>query len=115
MKNFLENSGYKCWKEEKDSFRITSKFQKRIDSNEEFKSYTLCSCNDKLLLNIEQHKYTIHREEHESFQIFLCHANKQDEWANIKIYALNREQIENNLSRYEVTLLEMWEKFNELS
>lgn len=116
IKEFLESKGYRQWKEEIEPAGVPSRiahFQKRVDNKEGFEQYPLCQCNDKILLNIEHHKYKIHGNEYESCQISLVHENQNEDWADIKIYSLPPEKLMNNLDRYEIQIMNMWGKFCE--
>jgi len=37
MKEFLEQNGYKLWKEDKDEMSISQKYQKRLDTLHKYK------------------------------------------------------------------------------
>lgn len=115
LREFLESKGYRQWKEEIEPAGVPSRiahFQKRMDNKEGFENYPLCNTNDKLFCNIEHHKYTIHGNEYESCQISIVHENRDEDWTDIKIYSLNPEKLSANLEKYEIKLLDMWEKFN---
>jgi hypothetical protein len=114
IKEFLESKGYRNWKTGDDQFGgVVAHFQKRMDTKEGFEHYPLCNTNDKLFLNIEHHKYKIHGNEYESCQISLVHENTNKDWTEIKIYSLSPEKLMNALEKYEIQILNMWEKFCE--
>lgn len=93
------------------SFIEVAHFQKRMDNKEEFESYPLCQCNGKLLVNVEHHKYTIHGKDCESCQISLVHENQDTDWCDLRIYSLSPEKLKENLQKYELKLLDMWDVF----
>lgn len=113
MKTFLEQNGYKMWKEKTDYIGdkkfVSRKYQKRVDLLPEWKGVTLCFCNDKLFLNIEESKIT---EFPESYSISIVHENRYGEWCDFKIYSLTEEQIKEFLGQYESKIKQLWEVFS---
>lgn len=111
VKEFLELNGYRNWKTDTDNLGEVAHFQKRIDNKEGFENYPFCQCNDKLLVNVEHHKYTIHGKDYESCQIRLVHENQDTDWCDLRIYSLSPKKLKENLQKYELKLLDMWDVF----
>lgn len=117
MNQFLINSGYKMWKEEKDSFSNKWQYQKRLDNKQDFdQSVPLCFCNEKLLINIIEYRFDnpsviLLTEHSNSFEMYICHENFEGEWCDIKIYSLRDSEIKENLTKLEDKLISMWKVF----
>lgn len=114
MGEFLENNGYKCWEELQNYFpnmKITTrKYQKRVDLLPEWSDCQLCKCNEKLFLNITETVMIKDEDgiEHTSYQIKMCQEVGEENWVNLKIYAINAEQLEKDLRSYEDKLRVLW-------
>ena len=113
MQEFLEQNDYKKWDSKEDWIGkyqiITNKYQKRVDTMEEFAGSLLCLCNDKLFINIEE--TTIN--EKTSYEISMTHENGFDEWCDLKIYSLSSTQVQDGLKDYEIKLKKLWDVFCE--
>ena len=113
LRDFLINKKYKCWDTEYNDYpnvnMITQKLQRRLDID--FPNLPVCDCNDKLSINVDICQAVVHGNLSVTAEIHLCHANKQNEWCNLKIYSLKPEDIYNNLEYYEDKLMKMWELF----
>ena len=110
----LEDKGYKCWKTDNESYGVVKHYQRRLQEDEILKfSIPLCQCNDKTLLNVVHSDLLIHGHKSESFEVSLCHENKDGEWCDLKIYSLTRKQVEDSLDRLEQKVLNMWKAFND--
>lgn len=110
----LQNKGYRCWKTDVESYGTTHHWQRRLQEDEILKfSIPLCQCNHKTLLNVVHSDLLIHEIKSESFEVSLCHENKDGEWCDIKIYSLTRKQVEDSLDRLEQKVLNMWKVFNQ--
>lgn len=114
MKTFLEQNGYKMWEEKTDYLGdkkfVSRKYQKRVDVLPEWQGTTLCFCNDKLFLNIEEFQIAGFPE---SYSISMVHENGYGEWCNFKIYSLTGEQITEFLDQYESRMKKLWDIFCE--
>ncbi len=109
----LEKSGYKNWKNEKDHFGTTERWQARIDIREDFdENIPLCQCNDKLFINVIIRRLLLNGENHTGVEMEMCHENQDGHWSGLKIYSLTEKDIEVNLSWLENKLLRMWFEFN---
>lgn len=116
MKEFLEQNGYKCWKNEENTYQggsvtlVNSHYQKRMDTLEEWGEYPPCKCNDKILVNI-LHSTTFCCPEGlvgESMEISICHELEDGEWADLKIYSVSPENIKHKLEDYEQRVMLLW-------
>lgn len=118
MNKFLVSNGYNMWKEENDEFGTKWQYQKRLDIFSDWDESTpLCLCNDKFLINIREVNYThpslkVISEKSNTFEVYICHENKNGEWCNLSIYSLRQEDIESNLNSYESRLVNIWKEFN---
>lgn len=110
----FEVQGYKKWEDKTERVGEyvfqTKRYQKRVDWLEGWDNVPLCRCNDKLFININQSTADAFPP---SFSIELVHEGEDDVWADLKLYSITQEQIENNLSKYEEKLKKMWVVFNE--
>ena len=113
MKQFLSCAGYKHWNTEQGSLGVEEHYQKRVDVLPEYEHYPLCSCNDKLFLNITYSCIWNKEQKYDGYEIYLAQENKDGNWCNLKIYALNEASIKSNLHKYEKQLLDMWNVFNQ--
>lgn len=115
LRDYLMMKGYKCWetesKEYPDVQMITQKLQKRVDFDNPHLS--VCSCNDKLLLNIDICQAKVHGNISVTAEMSLVHANNKDEWCDLKLYSLKPAQVYGyeELEAKENKLLKMWEIF----
>lgn len=108
--NLLIDRGYKCWKTDNESYGVIKHYQRRLQEDE---TIPLCQCNDKTLLNVVHSDLLIHGHKSESFEVSLCHKNKDGEWCDLKIYSLTRKHVEDSLDRLEQKVLNMWKAFNQ--
>jgi len=109
----LEEVGYKNWKNEKDSFGTTERWQARIDNREDFdETIPLCQCNDKLHINVVISRLVLNGEQCNGVEMEMCHEGKDSHWSALKIYSLTEEDIEAKLTSLENKLLRMWIEFN---
>ena len=113
MKEFLESKGYKMWEEKTDYLGdkkfVSRKYQKRVDVLPGWQGVPLCSCNDKLFLNIEESQIAGFPE---SYSIGMVHENRYGEWCDFKIYSLTEGQIKEFLGKYENNIKQLWEVFS---
>ena len=111
IKEFLESNGYKMWKEDSDEYSNSQKYQKRIDILDKYDSVSVCTCNDKLFINIDYWTMNINDINSKSCAIYMIHQNNDDEWCDLKIYSLTEEQLQSNLQSYEDKMVKLWEVF----
>ena len=112
MKEFLEQHGYKMWKEDKDEMSFSQKYQKRLDILHKYKDVPLCECNDKLLINIDYWSFEINGIFSESCTIYLVHENKNQDWCDLKIYSIPVDKMKENLEHYEDKIVKLWKEFS---
>lgn len=112
MQEFLAQNGYKMWEEKTDYLGdkrfVSRKYQKRVDVLPEWQGTTLCYCNDKLFLNIEESKIA---EFPESYSIGMVHENGYGEWCDLKIYSIPTDKLV-DIEKFESKLRDMWIAFN---
>ena len=112
MQEFLEQDGYKMWEEKTDYLRdkkfVSRKYQKRVDVLPGWQGVPLCSCNDKLFLNIEESQIAGFPE---SYSIGMVHENRYGEWCDLKIYSIPTDKLV-DIEKFESKLCEMWIAFN---
>lgn len=113
MKEFLEQHGYKMWKEDKDEMSFSQKYQKRLDTLHEYENAPLCHCNDKLLINIDYWRFEINGITSESCTIYMTHENKNGDWCDLKIYSIPVDKTKENLHYYEDKIIKLWKEFSE--
>lgn len=111
MKEFLEQNGYKMWKEDKDTMSFSQKYQKRLDTLHKYKDVPLCECNDKLLINIDYWHFEINGITSESCSIYMIHENKNEDWCDLKIYSIPVDKMKENLVAYEDKIVNLWNEF----
>lgn len=115
LREYLMMKGYKVWETESNEYpnvqTITQKLQKRVDFDKQH--LPVCSCNDKLLINIDICQAKVHGKISVTAEMSLVHANSKDEWCNLSLYSLKPNQIYGygDLEAKEDKLLEMWEIF----
>ena len=111
LQEFLEENGYKMWNEEDKYKGSVLQFQKRVDSL--YPNAPLCSCNEKLFINVVVHILHHNSNTWTSCSVELVHENQSGEWCDIRVYSLTEEQILSNLSCYEDKMIKLWEVFCE--
>lgn len=109
----LTTNGYKEWDKETDQFDTTTKYQKRVDTLDQYEHYPLCYCNDKLFINVTYYDFLYNGTKSKSYTMSLTHENQDGDWCDLKIYGLTEEKITANLEKYERKLLDMWNLFYE--
>ena len=112
MKEFLEQNDYKMWKQDTDEMSVSQKYQKRLDTLHKYKDIPLCSCNDKLLINIDYWCFEINDIVSESCSIYIVHENKNGDWCDLKIYSIPVDKIKEGLVGYEDKIVKLWKEFS---
>ena len=110
IKECVEASGYRMWKEDTEKSHSTVYFQKRVDRD--YPMAPVCNLNDKLFINVDMCTlFTNSTDRHTGFTISLVHENQQGEWCDLRIYSLSEEQIRSKLVSYEDKIINLWEIF----
>lgn len=112
MKEFLEQHGYKMWKEDKNEMSVSQKYQKRLDVLHKYKDAPLCECNNKLLINIDYLSFEINGITFESCSIYMIHENKNGDWCDLKIYSIPVDKMKENLVAYEDKIIKLGKEFS---
>lgn len=112
IKEFIENKGYVCWKEDSEEKQYgtleSMKFQKRIKND----NIPVCNSNNRLFINIVYDKFTnAYTEELETCSIDIRAENQAKDWCDLKIYGIHVEKFKENIDYYENNLITMWEVF----
>ena len=111
MKEFLEQHGYKMWKEDVDTGSLTQHFQKRIDNLHKYADVPVCECNEKLFINVDYWEIDIHTVQGKSCTIYLVHENKNGDWCDLKIYSIPVDKMKEGLAEYEDKIVKLWKEF----
>lgn len=82
---FLDDNGYDHYIGVDESVYL---FQKRIDDGRNF----LCSCNDKLHMNVKVFDFTINDNVYRSIEMEMCHEMSDGKWFKQCIYRITVDE-----------------------
>lgn len=114
IKTMFEKMGYRVWKTDSDSTGIKILSQKRMDTL--FPDIPVCTSNEKLFVNLDYFKFVFaNGAVSEGFEMNLVHERPDGRWCDLKIYSISKEDLLDDVGKYEHTLISMWKTFYEES